>query len=92
MEQHKCGGCGRFVKGGTQCSCGAKPKEEKPQSDKQKMPSDKEIFKAADKVAKKLPPYDKNKPTLRKGFAEQLFEELDGKKSKSEDEEEEEEF
>jgi len=84
MGAYKCAGCGKFVKGGSSCSCGVKPKkevekdqdekvEEKP---KKKMPSDKEIFKAADKIAKKLP-IDKDKPALRKGFAEQLFNELD---------------
>ncbi len=85
MEQHKCAGCGKFVKGGSQCSCGSKLKKEPEKEAKKKAPTDEEIFAAADKVAKKLP-IDKNKPILRKGFAEQLFNELDS------DEEDEDEF
>ena len=87
MGAYKCGGCGKFVKAGASCSCGVKPKKEEERDEldekveekkpaKKKMPSEKDIFKAADKVAKKLP-IDKDKPALRKGFAEQLFNELD---------------
>ena len=71
----KCAGCGKFTKDGAACSCGVKPQKKEAKLDK-KMPSEKDIFKAADKVAKKLP-IDKDKPALRKGFAEQLFNELD---------------
>jgi hypothetical protein len=76
----KCSGCGKFTKDGASCSCGAKPTKEAPKETtkvaKKKAPSEDEIFRAADKVAKKLP-IDKDKPALRKGFAEQLFAELD---------------
>jgi len=86
---YKCAGCGKFTKDGSTCSCGSKPPkkeeavEQKPQQ-KKKMPSEGEIFKAADKVAKKLP-IDKNKPALRKGFAEQLFNELDTDEDEEDD-------
>lgn len=77
MATYKCSGCGKFVKGGASCSCGSKPKKkEEPEKTEKKAPTEKEIFRAADKVAKKLP-IDKDKPALRKGFAEQLFNELD---------------
>lgn len=87
---YKCSGCGKFAKDGSVCSCGAKPQKpvvkEEPveKSKKKKMPSDEEIFKAADKVAKKLP-IDKDKPALRKGFAEQLFNELDSDEDDEDD-------
>ncbi len=85
---YKCAGCGKFAKDGASCSCGSKPpkKEEiaEQKSQKKKMPSENEIFKAADKVAKKLP-VDKNKPALRKGFAEQLFNELDTDEDEEDD-------